>query len=45
MNFTLVKVTFYDRKIIHDVITSAYQYPFTAKFVGVGVRKKKSIFT
>ena len=43
MHFFLVKVTFYDEvNIIHDVITTANPYPYTAKSMSVGVRNNKT---
>ena len=37
-----VKVTFQDAvKIIHDVIRTTNQFPYTAKFVCVGLRNNK----
>ena len=43
MNFLRVKVTFYDAVniMIHDVIITSNPYPYTAKFVFVGVRINK----
>ena len=42
MHFLLVNVTFYDAvKVIHDVITKANPFPYTAKFMFVGVRNNK----
>ena len=42
MNFLRVNVTFYDAvNMIHDVITTAYPFPYTTKFMFVGVRKSK----
>ena len=39
MYFLLVNVTFYDAvNMIHDVISTAYQFPYTAKFMFAGVR-------
>ena len=44
MNFLRVNVTFYDAvNMIHDVIRTAYLFPYTAKIIFVGVRKKKSV--
>ena len=41
--FLKVNVTFYDAvKMIHDVIITANQFPFTAKFMFVGVRNDKT---
>ena len=34
MHFLLVNVTFYDSvNVIHDVITTAIPFPYTAKFI------------
>ena len=42
MQFQRVKVTFYDAvNMIHDVITTANTFPYTAKFMCVGVRNNK----
>ena len=42
MHFLRVNVTFHDAvNMIHDVISTAYQFPDTAKFMFVGVRKIK----
>ena len=39
MNFLRVNVTFYDIvNMIHDVITTRNPFPYTAKFMFVGVR-------
>ena len=39
MHFLRVNVMFYDAvNIIHDVIKTAYPFPYTAKFMFVGVR-------
>ena len=39
MHFLRVNVTFYDAVImIHDVITTANPFPYSAKFMFVGVR-------
>ena len=41
--FLKVNVTFYDAvKMIHDVIITANPFPFTAKFMFVGVRNDKT---
>ena len=41
--FLRVNVTFYDAvNIIRDVITTANPFPYTAKFMFVGVRNYKS---
>ena len=41
--FWLVNVTFYDAvNITHDVITTPNLFPYTAKFIFVGVRNNKS---
>ena len=41
-HFLRVNVTFYDAvNMIHDVITNAYPFPYTSKFMVVGVRNKK----
>ena len=41
--FLRVNVTFYDAvNIIHDVITTPNPFPYTAKFMFVGVRLNKS---
>ena len=43
MHFLRVNVTFYDAvNVIHDVITTAYQFPYTAKFKFVGVRNDET---
>ena len=43
MLFLRVNVTFYDAvNMIHDVITTANQFPYTAKFMFVGVRSNKT---
>ena len=43
MLFLRVNVTFYDAvNMIHDVITTANQFPYTAKFMSVGVRSNKT---
>ena len=42
MYFLRVNVTFYDAvNMIHDVITPAYPFQYTAKFMPVGVRNNK----
>ena len=41
--FSAVNVTFYDAvNMIHDVITTPNLYPYTAKFMFVGVRNNKT---
>ena len=43
MYFLQVSITFYDAvNMIHDVITTAYPFPYTAKFMFVGVRNNKT---
>ena len=43
MHFVRVNVTFYDAvKMIHDVITTANLFPYTAKFMFDGARNNKS---
>ena len=43
MEFLRVNVTFYDAvNVIHDVITTANQFPYAAKFVFVGRRNNKT---
>ena len=43
MHFLRVNVTFYDAvNMIHDVITSANPFPYTAKFIFVGVTNDKT---
>ena len=43
MHFLRVNVTFYDAvKTIHDVIRIANQFPYTAKFMFIGVRNSKA---
>ena len=44
MHFLLVlRVTFYDAvNVIHDVITTANPFPYTAKFIFVGSRNNKN---
>ena len=42
MHFLRVNVTFYDAvNMIHDVITTANPFSFTAKLMFVGVRNNK----
>ena len=42
MHFLQVNVTFYDAvNVIHDVITTANPFPYTAKFMFVGVKNDK----
>ena len=42
MHFLQVNVTFYEAvKVIHDVITTANPFPYTAKFMFVGVKNDK----
>ena len=42
MHFLRVNVTFYDViNMIHDVITKAYPFPYTAKFMFLRVRSNK----
>ena len=42
MHFLQVNVMFYDTvKVIHDAITTANPFPFTAKFIFVGNRNNK----
>ena len=42
MNFVLVNVTFYDTvNMIHDNITTANLFPYTAKFMFEGARNNK----
>ena len=42
MHILRVNVTFYDAvNIIHDVITTPNPFPYTAKFMVVGVRNTK----
>ena len=44
MHFLLVYVTFYDVvNVTHDVITTRNPFPYTAKFMFVGVRIIKLI--
>ena len=43
MPFLRVNVTFYDAvNVIHDVITTASLFPYTAKFMFVGIRNNKT---
>ena len=43
MRFLQVNVTFYDAvNSIHDVITTPYLFPYTAKFIFVGVRNNET---
>ena len=43
MHFLRVNGTFYDAvNVIHDVITTANPFPYTAKFMSVGVRNNKT---
>ena len=43
MHFLRVNVTFYDAvNMIHDVITTADPFPYTAKFMFVAVRNNKT---
>ena len=43
MHFPGVNVTFYDVVgTIHDVITKANPFPYTDKFMSVGVRNNKT---
>ena len=43
MNILRVNVTFYDAvNIIHDVITTPYPFPYTAKFMFVAVRNNET---
>ena len=43
MHFLLVNITFYDAvNMIHDVITTANPFPYTDKFMFVGVRNNKT---
>ena len=43
MNFLRVNVTSYDAvNVIHGVNTTAYSFPYTAKFMFVGVRNNKT---
>ena len=43
MHILQVNVTFYDAvNIIHDVITTRNPFPYTAKFMFVGVRNNET---
>ena len=43
MHFLWVNVMFYDAvNVIHDVITTAIPFPYTAKFIFVRVRNNKT---
>ena len=43
MHFLQVNVTFYDVvNMIHDVITTHNPFPYTAKFMFIGVRNNKT---
>ena len=43
MHFLQVNDTFYDTvNIVSDVITTANPFPYTAKFIFVGVRNNKT---
>ena len=43
MHFRRVNVTFYDAvNMIHDVIGTAYPFPYTAKFMFVDARNNKT---
>ena len=43
MHFLRVNVSFNDAvNMIHDVIRTAYPFPYTAKFIFVGVRNDKA---
>ena len=43
MHFLRVNVTFYDAiNMIHDVIKTVNPFPYTAKFMFVGVRNNKT---
>ena len=43
MHFLWVNITFYDTvNMIHDIITTANLFPYTAKFIFVGVTNNKS---
>ena len=43
MHFLRVNATFYDAvNMIHDVSTKAKAFPYTAKFMFVGVRNNKT---
>ena len=44
LHFLRVNVTFYDAvNVIYDIITTANPFPYTAKFMFVGVRNNKQI--
>ena len=44
MHFLRENVTFYDAvSVIHDVITAVKPFPYTAKFMFVGVRNYKTL--
>ena len=43
MHFLRVNVTFYDPvNVIHDIITTANPFQYTAKFIFVGVKNNKT---
>ena len=43
MHFLCVNVTFYDTvNMIHDIVTTANPFPYTAKFMFVRVRNNKT---
>ena len=43
MHFLRVKGTFYDAvSVIHDVIITAKSFPYTAKFMFIGVKSNKT---
>ena len=43
MHFLLINVTFYDAvKMIHDIVSTAHLFPYTAKFMFDGVRNNKT---
>ena len=43
MQFLRENVTFYDAaNMIHDITTTANPFPYTAKFIFVGVRNNKT---
>ena len=43
MHFLQVNVTFYDAvNMIHDVITTATPFPYSAKFMFAGIRSNKN---
>ena len=43
MHFLRVNVTFCDKvNMIHEVITRANPFPYTAKFICIGVRNNKA---